>query len=574
MRFVWFALLAFPLLAAAQQAGTVSSQPGQSQQSNPPVPPTRPEDLCSIDGQAVTAVTGEPLKKTQVTMNSLGGHTNATPGAVTDAGGRFVIENIDPGRYNVSAERNGFVRFQYGARGPGRPGTPLTLSAGQRTRDLVFRLFPQGVITGKVVDEDGEPVERAQIRAMRYRFVRGKKQMTAPGSASTDDQGEYRLFGLEPGKYYLSATYRPNNGMGVTQDQKPAAEANEGYAPTYYPGTTDPTAATVIPVSAGAILGGVDVTLRKTRTVQIRGHVVNPAGEGLPQFIVVGLMPKEGGIQGGFLTGSSRGTVQRRDGAFQIRDVVPGSYFLTAQWPSETGHRMLRQALEVGNSNLDNVNVVLTPFVSLRGQVRVDGSAEVNLATINISLSPQATIPMGGAYARVADDGTFTLDNINADSYSVLVSGLPATFYVKSIRMGDVDALESGLDLTRSGPGVLDILVNPNGGEIDGTVVDPHGQFAAGATVVLVPDAKHRDHAELFKRSASDSSGHFSFQGISPGEYKLFAWEDVENGAYQDPEFLQPFENQGESVGIREGGRENRQLKLIPAESTPKNSGA
>jgi len=132
------------VLAVAQQAGTVSSQAGSTQQPNaPPAQPTRPEDLCAIEGQAVNALTGEPLKKAQITMNNLGGRTNTTPGAVTDAGGRFVIEKIDPGRYNISADRNGFVRFQYGARGPGRPGTPLTLSPGQHTRDLVFRLVPQ-----------------------------------------------------------------------------------------------------------------------------------------------------------------------------------------------------------------------------------------------------------------------------------------------------------------------------------------------------------------------------------------------------------------------------------------------
>jgi protocatechuate 3,4-dioxygenase beta subunit len=570
MRFVWFVLLSLPVLAAAQQVGTVSSQPGQSQQSNPSVQPTRPEDLCTIEGQAVNALTGEPLKKAQIAMNNLGGHTNATPGAITDATGRFVIENIDPGGYNVSADRNGFVRFQYGARGTGRPGTPLTLSPGQRTRDLVFRLVPQGVVTGKIVDEDGEPVESAQIRALRYAFVRGKRQMTSPGFASTDDQGEYRVFGLEPGKYYLSATYHPHNGMGIAQDQKPAAEANEGYAPTYYPGTNDPTAANAFQVSAGAVLSGVDITLRKTRTVQIRGHVVNPMGEGLPQFVIVKLMPKEGG----FLNASTMGTVQRKDGAFQIRDVVPGSYFLTAQWQGESSRRMLRQPIEVGNSNLDNVSLVLTPALSLKGQVRVDGTAEVNLASISISLSAQTPMPMAGAYARATDDGTFTLDSVNADSYSILVRGLPPGFYVKSIRMGDMDALESGLDLTRSGPGVLDILVNPNGGEVDGAVMDPQAQFASGATVVLVPDVKRRDRSELFLRTATDSSGHFSLKGISPGEYKLFAWEDVENGAYQDPEFLQPFENQGETVTIREGSRENRQLKLIPAESTPKNAGS
>ena len=568
MRVVRFALLAFPVLAVAQQAGTVSSQAGSTQQRNaPPAQPTQPEDLCAIEGQAVNALTGEPLKKAQITMNNLGGRTNTTPGAVTDAGGRFVIESIDPGRYNISAERNGFVRFQYGAHGPGRPGAPLTLSPGQHMRDLVFRLTPQGVIAGKIVDEDGEPVENAQIRAMRYGFVRGKRQMTAPGFASTDDLGEYRVFGLEPGKYYLSATYHPRNNMTVTQEQRSAADTSEGYAPTYYPGTNDPTAATMIQISAGAVLGGVDVTLRKTRTVRIRGHVIYPTGEALPQFVTVQLMPKEGG----FWNSTSRGTVRRRDGAFELKDVVPGSYVLMAQWSGESMFRRTRQPIEVGSADLDNVSVVLSPALSLKGQVRVDGTAEVNLASIHVSLFPQGPMPIGGGNAQAADDGTFTIENVNPDSYSVRVMGLPPAFYVKSVRMGDFDATESGLDLTRSGAGVLDILVNPNGGEIDGTVEDPHGLLASGAIVVLVPDAKRRDHPELFQRTASDTSGHFSLKGISPGEYKLFAWEDVENGAYQDPEFLQPFENRGESVTIREGSREDRQLKLIPAESTPKN---
>jgi len=233
--------------------------------------------------------------------------------------------------------------------------------------------------------------------------------------------------------------------------------------------------------------------------------------------------------------------------------------------------RRTRQPIEVGSADLDNVSVVLSPALSLKGQVRVDGTAEVNLASIHVSLFPQGPMPIGGGNAQAADDGTFTIENVNPDSYSVRVMGLPPAFYVKSVRMGDFDATESGLDLTRSGAGVLDILVNPNGGEIDGTVEDPHGLLASGAIVVLVPDAKRRDHPELFQRTASDTSGHFSLKGISPGEYKLFAWEDVENGAYQDPEFLQPFENRGESVTIREGSREDRQLKLIPAESTPKN---
>lgn len=569
MCFVWFALLALPMFAAAQQSAPVSSQAGQPQQPNaPPAPPTRPEDLCSIEGQAVNAITGEPVKKAQITMNSLGGRATANLGAVTDATGRFVIENIEPGRYNLSAERNGFVRLQYGARGPGRPGAPLLLNPGQRTRDLVFRLVPQAVIAGHVVDEDGEPVENVQIQAMRYSFIRGKRQLTAPEGGSTDDLGEYRVFGLAPGKYYLSATYRRWSGM-MTQDRKPAESANEGYVPTYYPGTNDPANATAIDVAAGAVLTGVDLTLRKSRTVRIRGHVVNPTGEGLPSWVMIRVLPRGGAGVNFSMMGKS---VQGRGGIFEIGDLTPGAYVLTAQWFDEKSH-IVRQPIDIGNTNLDDVTVMLMPGLSLKGQVRVDGTGEVNLASLNISLMPQGPLPMGGAVTRVKDDGTFSLDDVNADVYSVTVRGLPPNFYVKSIRMGDTDGLEAGLDLTQGAGGLLDILISPNAGEVDGSVADPKGQFASGATVVLVPDAPHRERLELFKTAASDTSGHFSLKGISPGEYKLFAWEDIETGAYQDPEFLQPFESLGESVTIREGSHENRQLKLIPAESTPKSSG-
>jgi hypothetical protein len=143
----------------------------------------------------------------------------------------------------------------------------------------VFRLLPQGVISGHILDEEGEPVQYAQIRVMRYRFVRGQRQMFSPGYGSTDDLGEYRVFGLAPGKYYLSATYRLRNTMMEVQDRNPRGAVDEGYAPTYFPGTNDAAGASVIDVSPGAVLTGVDVTLHKTRTVRVRGRVVNPLGE-------------------------------------------------------------------------------------------------------------------------------------------------------------------------------------------------------------------------------------------------------------------------------------------------------
>jgi hypothetical protein len=107
--------------------------------------------------------------------------------------------------------------------------------------------------------------------------------------------------------------------------------------------------------------------------------------------------------------------------------------------------------------------------------------------------------------------------------------------------------------------------LSPNGGQIDGTVLNTQQQPAGGATVVLVPGTGLREQTRLFKDVATDQTGHFSVKGIAPGDYKLFAWEDIEPGAYQDPEFLKPFESLGETFSIREGSRETTQLKLIPA---------
>jgi len=568
MRFTWFVLLCLALPAVAQVVVPGSTPPGTGQPATiPPPQPTRPEDICTLEGQVVNSLTGEPLKKAQIIAQ--GGPNNSSHGAVSDAGGRFVIESLDPGQYSLSAERNGFVDFRYGSHGPNHQGAPLVLDPGQHRRDLVFRMIPQGVITGKVVDEDGEPVEGAQISAMRYMYIRGKRQMASPGSSSTDDQGEYRIFGLEPGKYYLSASYRTSNGMGVVQDRKPTAEASQGYAPTYFPGTNDPTAATPVQLTAGSVLGSIDIKLRKTRTVRIRGHIVNPDGAESTMFAFVTLMPKDSLL----FNNAARGSTRARDGAFEIRDVVPGSYVLVARWQGENARRMVRQNLDVGNSNLDDLNLVPAPPVILKGQVRAEGSAEVNLAAIQVLLSGRGPVFTGNSFSPVANDGSLTFENVNADSYSLIVRGLPPGYFVKSARFGDADVLESGLDLTRGGAGMLDILINPNGGQIDGSVADPRGQMAPGAAVVLVPDSKHREHEELFQHAMTDTSGHFTMKGVTPGDYKLFAWEEVEAGAYLNPEFLEPYENQGESVTIREGARENVQLKVIPADATPNNSG-
>jgi len=577
MNWFRFALIALPVLVGAQQPGVVGSTSNQPQPANSPnnTQPTPPKDPCSVEGQVLNSLTGEPIRKAHITLQGMGSPKAASPstyGGVTDAGGRFVIQDIEPGSYFAVAERNGFTNGQSTGWGRGYTPTNLSLNPGQHTSDIVFKLVPHGVITGRVLDEDGEPVQDVQISVLHNRFVRGKRVLTPSGVSGTDDLGEYRIFGLAPGKYYLSATYRHSNMM-MAQDRTPGGAPEEGYAPTYFPGTTDPAGAVAIDVSAGSVLAGTDVTLRKIHTVRIRGRVANAAGNGLPSHTMLRLMPRNSAF-GGFYAQMWTQALRNHGGTFEFGGVAPGAYLVWAEWSDEGQGYSVLQPVDVGNNNLDDVTVLLSPGVELKGQVHSEGSGDVKLGSMHISLEAKETQQRGGRGAQTNDDGTFDLQNVSADHYWVNVYGLPSSFYVKSIRLGDADALESGLDTTQGAAGTLEITVSGNGGQIEGTAADSKSKPASGAMVALVPDAPRRERLMLYKAAAVDPAGHFTIAGIAPGEYKLFAWEQIEDGAYQDPEFLKPYENQGQAVTIREGSRETAELKVIStADAPPKSSG-
>ena len=259
--------------------------------------------------------------------------------------------------------------------------------------------------------------------------------------------------------------------------------------------------------------------------------------------------------------------VRDAQGNFELRGVTPGSYTITAQIVEEGRRYVAQMPLEVGNTNVENVSLVVAPGLDLAGHVAVEGTADIRLPGLMIFLSgPEPFFQMGTIRAVVKEKGAFAFQNVLPDHYGLSMSNLPQNVYIKSIRLGTEDALESGLNLTRGAAGPLEILLASNGGQIDGTVLNAQQQPAAGATVVLVPESRLREQTRLYKSVVADPTGHFSVKGIAPGEYKLFAWEDVETGAYQDPDFLKPFDKLGESFSIREGSRENAQLKLIPAE--------
>jgi protocatechuate 3,4-dioxygenase beta subunit len=515
-----------------------------------------PADLCTIQGVVIKAGTGEPLHKATVEARVLGGPSQGIS-TMTDAMGRFELKGLAPGQYRLSAKHNGFVTEEYGQQTLDGHETTLTLSSGQKVPEITFQLIPAAAITGHVFDEDGEPLVGAYVLAMHFVYSMGRRELSYSRSAQTNDLGEFRIFGLSPGQYVVLATFENNVSAKPT--------TREGYVPIYFPGVPDVSRAAPITVRGGDEFSGADISLQPVRTVTIKGHIIN-AGCGAsamgPMLILENNSPDATSQGGDFDT-----TAQ---GAFEIHKVIPGSYYLSAKIIGAGKQCFGRLALEVGDADIGGITINVTPGVELKGRLRVEGQLGSSLGSLNVILFPKGT---DGTFRGVPTDstkadGNFLLKNAYDGDYEINVDNLPDNYFVKSARLDGIDVLSAGLTIDpRQAPGSLEIVVSPNGANVDGAISKDQQPFQ-GATVAIVPDAPHRGEKRLFKSTTTDQNGHFVLQGISPGDYRVFAWEKIDPAAYTSPEFLQPYEKLGESVHITEGSRNSVQVDLIPAKDT------
>ena len=569
-----------PLLLSGQGVGGVGTpHPAGSPAASPAAPPElKPEDLCTVEGQIFNASTAEPVRKATLRMMRADFVPSPTSGppptytTSTDAAGRFAMKDIDPGKYRLMVERTGFVGTQYGARGSLRPGTILTLDRGKKIADIVFRLTPHAVVTGRVVDEDGDPVANAQVQLARTSYAQGKKQLSYANGAQTNDLGEYRIFGVAPGKYYLAVTYRPSVYMMNGVDRSAAALSDEEYVPTYHPGTTDLSAAAQIDVPAGGQLPNMSMKLVKVHTMRVRGHVSQTAISGRANISLM-LFPRSNDSMN-MMMAMNRSRPPDAKGNFELTGIAPGSYFLRASVNSGEKGYSVRVPVDVGNTNVEGLNVTITPGIPLTGNVLVESDTPQDLTDTRVLLRPRDTavfFSMGNAIVRA--DGTFKVDDISPDQYTLTLFGLPDGFYVKTVRLGQTEVPPSNVDLSSGAAEPLSIVVSPKAGQITGAVQNAKTQQAMpGASVVLIPQAKERkDDFSFYKTITTDQFGNFTFKNLPPGDYKVFAWEDLEPGAYYDPEFVKPVDSNGEKVTVTESGKHAVQVTMIPADAPAQN---
>lgn len=536
-------------------------------------PQVPPAPTSSVEGIVVKAGTSEPLKKAWVTLRKAEG-AGTSPGALTDAAGQFALKDVEPGRYRLGVERNGYVRQEYGQKGPDSPGTILDISPGQEIRDIQVAMTPSGVLSGRVYDDDAEAVVNANVTVLKFIYHEGKRELRPTGFAQTNDLGEYRIFGLAPGSYYVSATFggwgRPPLAGGAKEAGKGASGDEMGFAPTYYPGSNDLGRAIPVELRAGEELPGLDINLLSTRAVRVRGRILNPAtGKGEARAWIM-LMQRDSKVRS--FSASAQTSVNNPQGEFELRGVVPGSYTLMAN--SFTGEEVYhaRIPVEVGPADVDGLIVPLGKGTEIPGRVRWEASDQSNSdSKVRVMLrSREELFMMLGSMRETKPDGSFLLKNIADGEYRVEVEGAPEDCYLRSALLGGEEVLSTGVSISAGRvPGPLEVTLNCAGGTLEGTVINEQQSPATGANIVLVPDTERRGMPHLFKTTTSDQYGRFSIRGIAPGEYKAFAWEKIESGAYQDPDFLRRYEGEGKPVTAGEGSRLSVQLTLVLAEKPP-----
>jgi protocatechuate 3,4-dioxygenase beta subunit len=549
-------------LSSNSSSGLPPAPNDREKRDNRPIPAN-----CLMAGRVLNGLTGEPIRRAQVVLRDVASGLDTPYKTRTDGAGNFVLKRLRAGTYRLFAEHIGFLPTQYGNDGRNPAGTPLVLKSGETLRNIVVRESPAAVITGRVINRDGGPLSGAQIGALRFTYTGGKRQLHLVASATSNDLGEYRLYGLAPANYYVNAELISSSDLGQLRDSEQslnaalAEEHTEFYVKTFYPQSSDLFGAQPVSVKAGDQVGGIDIWVLQNKLVRIRGRITNPVASQGVRGTVMSLMRNESDALGSFqaITTSPKDA----EGNFEFRRVTPGSYILSAISQQQKADFAVQQTIEIKNEDVTDLQVVMALTATISGRVRTEGDRPPNLRSIRVLFEPESSTATGIALADVKADGTFSTSGILPVRYRLKIFGVPDTFYVRTIQIGLENVENQIIDLSHP-VGSIEIVLSPAMGMISGSVLDEQQQRVDGAKVVLVPDPPHREQYALYKITSS-KAGAFELYGVAPGDYKLFAWRDVEPDAYFDPDFLANFEDQGRPIGIDENGKTTTTVQVASA---------
>jgi protocatechuate 3,4-dioxygenase beta subunit len=461
----------------------------------------------AISGRVVTG-SGEPLRRATVVVDEIefaDGSGETVRDATTGENGEFSFPSLAPARYRLLAEKSGYVAGRFP-----RAKALVNLHSGDAIDGITLRMVPVSAVSGNVLDGNGDPVAKAVIRLLQYQYYPGGRHLMVAREAISDERGEYRMGDLHPGRYYVVASYR-------------SRISNVVCAPVYHPGVTSFDDAMTIRLAPGDE-APVRFVLLAGKPVKVRGNL-----EGWDTGVVqVFLIPR------GCIPFAELLTVETSNGEFQFKKVLPGSYTVMAI--SRGTDRILegRTPIEVEDHDLNSV-LVRPNYRSFPESlsVKVSGcfsSPEEPVISLHPALRSSEDSILA-AEEDLATDG----HEISTRSGNPIELAFPGPFVVAAEKLPD-DCYIAGAEYQEAR--TLTVQLSSHGATAEGLVVDSVDKPLAGAVVVAVPQGGRKDLIDNYRITTTDQNGQFVLHGLAPTPYDIYAWEDIPDGAYYDPDYL------------------------------------
>jgi hypothetical protein len=543
----------------------------------------------SITGTVTIAGDRGPARRAGLTLTGAAYPTGVM--AIADDQGRYEFRGVLPGRYTLSATKPGFVTAYLGATRPGRgPGVPLDVRDVAMRADLT--LLPGAVIAGTVRDALNRP-RTMMVTAIQRRIANSEIVMQPVQSVTASSHGEYRLYGLAPGTYFVVAWPGPlYSGARVPTDAEFAAAArgqamssvslarssggaisapqNVVYAPTIYPGVTDAAQAVAIELAAGEERLGFDITARLVPSARLQGRVVDPSGQ-IPRHLQLSLLTPEQalGYQNREVNGVARpaAVVVTKDGAFTRAALAPGRYTFLARAANTHDSQPTLWAmarLDVNGMDIPDFVIWLERALTVGGRVAFDaapGTKKADAARVQVRLIPTANVALGVAPVRPTADGAFVLSGVAGGRYRVDAS-LDGWTLV-SVRRGDEELIDSGLTLA-GGHDVSDVVLTLSNRApgIAGRLINARDEPATEFSVVVMPadPAQWRATSRLVRLVRPSTDGRYAIDGLAAGGYLIAAVSDGDGFDFGEPGVFEALA--ANALRLTLGDHERRTLDL------------
>lgn len=507
----------------------------------------------SMGGTVLSDRTGLPLPRAHIILRPAQAGLSAV-GVDTDDKGLFTFKDIEPGRYSLIASRDGYLASSICMMGAVRLQHTFVVGVKDSIANLTFRLRPFAVMAGRIAFEDGEPAMNARVEAYREYRNHLRHGYLLAASAVTNDRGEYRLFGLHPGSYVVSAaTERP--GTGNEQVRETGALR---YATTFYTHSTKLSEALPVRIDYGQEIGSIDVFLARVRKVKIRGRVINGlTGETVAATMALQRLDTHNTAS---IAVTAAATFDN-DNRFEIGDVTPGPYVIWAE-SGQGGKALVGHApLTVSDADIDNVELVVLGERPASAVLVVDGGVKLG-DSIRLRFEPRNERAKVVEASEEAATGTFHFSLMANDLYDPFVTNLPNDFFLSAVRVNGVDAMPLGIDGSAAlANRPFEVVIDSRGGRVSGRVLGSDDSLWSRASITLIPDPP-QGRVQSYREGSADENGLFILRGVAPGRYLLVGWLDDAPCDYYDPDGLANCRAVGMTIEVQLASEQNVELKM------------